>query len=499
MVSIEPSQAARVSAADERLRLVTASLRVGNPANRAADLPEQADPLGECQIELDVDDIRTYERNPRRADNAKFDDIKESIRASGVRNVLAVTRRPGEAHFIVEAGGNTRLFAIQQLWRETGEARFQRLTVLFRPWRSESHVLIAHLIENEQRADMTFWDKASGMTALKSLLEAEQGQVFSMREFEAELKTFGIAVSTSTLSYYAFATRRLSVLGEASQALTGLDVKKLQGRFNLARRHAQEHAAIPEDAFYGQILEPVFRRHADEYRTARAFSSSALCHDCEEVLAHHLNEPVSELRAALDAPPPASVLNTGDKDGAAAVLDATSEDRGGVAAYPPHTPAVAEGSDTAASAAQPVSGDDAATAHRELPAAHQVLRERLRLCTELAAILEYLRPDDTAPCGMVLDAVPSGVTLLPSQIRAWWLLNLICGRAEAATGVAAPNADAPPEGLLLDRALLSWLFDTADAVACALWEVLVLARELRVLSSDCGSRTDERCTRQGET
>ena len=53
--------------------------------------------------------------------------------------------------FVVEAGGNTRLLAIRQLWAETREPRFHKLGVLFRPWRSESHVLTAHLIENEQR------------------------------------------------------------------------------------------------------------------------------------------------------------------------------------------------------------------------------------------------------------------------------------------------------------------------------------------------------------
>ncbi len=278
---------------DVRRRLVALSLRVGNPANNARDLPAQADPLRECQIELDVDHIRTYEHNPRRADNAKFLEIKESIRASGIRNPLTVTRRPGEAHFIVEAGGNTRLFAMQQLWRESGEARFARLSVLFRPWRSESHVLIAHLIENEQRGEMTFWDKASGMATLKSLLESEQGRAYSVREFEAELKTVGIPISTSTLSYYGFATARLGALGDAAQALSGLDVRKLQVHLNLARRHAQARAALEEEALYSDVLQPVFRKHADEYCKAGTVSTTALCRDCEEALARHLNECAS--------------------------------------------------------------------------------------------------------------------------------------------------------------------------------------------------------------
>ena len=53
-----------------RRRLVAESLSIGNPANNAKDLPAQSDPRQECQIEVDVDDIRAYEHNPRRAINS---------------------------------------------------------------------------------------------------------------------------------------------------------------------------------------------------------------------------------------------------------------------------------------------------------------------------------------------------------------------------------------------------------------------------------------------
>ena len=156
----------RHASIEERRRLVSESLQVGNPGNRAKDLPEQADPRHDCQIEVKVEEIRPYEHNPRRANNAKFAEIKESIRATGIRNPLTVTRRPGEKHFVIEAGGNTRLLAVQQLWAETRDPRFEKLTVLFRPWRSDAHVLVAHLIENEQRGELTFWDRANGLVAL---------------------------------------------------------------------------------------------------------------------------------------------------------------------------------------------------------------------------------------------------------------------------------------------------------------------------------------------
>ena len=111
------------NATEQRRRLIAESLNVGNPANNAQALPDAKNPKFECRLELDVDDIRPYDRNPRRTVNAKFAEIKESIRASGIRNPLTVTRRPGDEHFIVEAGGNTRLTAVQQLWAETQDVR----------------------------------------------------------------------------------------------------------------------------------------------------------------------------------------------------------------------------------------------------------------------------------------------------------------------------------------------------------------------------------------
>ena len=90
---------ARPASIEERRRLVAESLRIGNPGNNARDLPTQADPRHDCQIELKVDDIHPYEHNPRRATNAKFAEIKESIRSCGIRNPLTVTRRPGREAF----------------------------------------------------------------------------------------------------------------------------------------------------------------------------------------------------------------------------------------------------------------------------------------------------------------------------------------------------------------------------------------------------------------
>jgi ParB family protein of integrating conjugative element (PFGI_1 class) len=406
---------------DERRRLVAESLRVGNPGNNARDLAGQVDPRTESQIELVVDEIQPYEHNPRRATNAKFDDIKESIRTSGLRSPLTVTRRPGEAHFIVEAGGNTRLLALRQLWAETRDPRFRKLVVLYRPWRSESHVLTAHLIENEQRGEMTFWDKACGIVALKSRLESEQGRTLTLRPLEDALHALGLAVNTATLGLHLFATERLRTLGEAVTDLSGLDVKTMQPRLNALKRYAQSRNSISEDDLYSQVFEPVFRRIAQQYPHTGTFSVAATCEACEAALAHHLGDPVESLRTSL--------RSKGDRE--------AQED--------PSTPAAGFSADSAEA--------DELLAHA-------------RRFADAVGIAGVVHPESQFPAGLRIATLAEGDADDPARHRAWCLLAALLGELEPN---AAPSDAAAP-------AFLQWLVDPDDPSATAFWELLTCAR-----------------------
>ena len=160
---------------------------------------------------------------------------------------------------------------MQQLWSETRDPRYRQLVVLFRPWRSESHVLSAHLVENEQRGEMSFWDKATGIVALKQRLEAEQGRTLALRPLEDALHAVGLAVNTATLGHYLFACERLRTLGEAVVGLAGLDVKTLQPRLNALKRYALARKPSSEDELYASVFEPVFRAIADRYPHTGSF------------------------------------------------------------------------------------------------------------------------------------------------------------------------------------------------------------------------------------
>jgi ParB family protein of integrating conjugative element (PFGI_1 class) len=440
---------------DERRRLVAESLQVGNPGNNARDLPSKGDAFAaqgqvEHQISLNVDEIRSYENNPRRCANAKFDDIKESIRTSGLRSPLTVTRRPGESHFIVEAGGNTRLLALQQLWSETRDPRYRQLVVLFRPWRSESHVLTAHLIENEQRGEMSFWDKASGVVALKRQLEEEQGRPLTLRPLEDALYAVGLAVNTATLGHYLFATERLRTLGEAVvgvNGLKGLDVKSLQPRLNAIKRYAMARQTLSEDAVYATVFEPVFKRIADKYPHTGEFSVAATCEACEVAMATHLGESVDVLRGALR--PVSARSGQGDERPVGNDIMPTESATGAVASIQ--------------------------NALRPAPEADDLLG-RIQAFADIAGVGDCVEVSPMSSAGFRLSSGLEEGAAEPGSHRAWCLLAGISGQADV-------QARTP---LVLDPEFITWLADPLDASSTAFWDLLTFLRNTgaRISPSD---------------
>jgi ParB family protein of integrating conjugative element (PFGI_1 class) len=420
---------------DERSRRVAESLSVGNPGNNARSLPAQAGPGADCQIELGIEEIRPYEHNPRRTKNAKFDDIKESIRAGGLRTPITVTQRPGETHYIVEAGGNTRLLALRQLWVETKDPRFRRLQVLYRPWQSERHVLTAHLIENEQRGDMSFWDRATGIVALKARLEAEQGRVLAIRPLEDALHSLGLAVNTATLALYLYATDRLRVLGDAVPDLAGLDVKTLQPRLNALRRHAQAHAGIDEAALYAEVFEPVFRA------VAGSFTVAATVEACEVALARRLGEPVDALRAAIAGRGGRGTGTAPSAVGAGSMAAPVRDDEPGGGSVP---------------TADHVSSDPT---------------DGVEAFARQAGMEGVLQRSHASGSGYRLGALPAPQRSDPAKQRAWSALALVTDESALKGSGLSPLRSAPE--------LIRWLTDPADATAAAFLALLTRLRQSR--------------------
>ncbi|WP_288845428.1 chromosome partitioning protein ParB [uncultured Paraburkholderia sp.] len=182
--------------------------------------PQAREPELASVIRLKITEVMVYERNPRRVSHERIVELRESIWANGIEQIVTVTRRPGETRYVVAKGGNSRVTAATSLYDETGDDRFLYYDFVYVPYPGEARLLAAHLRENDQRADLCFWDKANGYLVLKADMEKERGAALSLREFSRLLEEEGTPVSHVLLSLFQFAIDRLSALGPATEYLS---------------------------------------------------------------------------------------------------------------------------------------------------------------------------------------------------------------------------------------------------------------------------------------
>ncbi|HHN9311731.1 TPA: ParB family protein, partial [Escherichia coli] len=184
--------------AHKPLNLGAAIMQPGRQVSAAGNVVA----LGETPMILTLDQLRPNPDNPRTTRNPRYDDIKNSIHARGLDTVPKVTRIPDSEPdvYIFSDGGNTRYQILTELWKETGDPRFYRIHVLFKPWPGRLQCVIGHLAENEVRGELTFIEKAQGIHKARQIHEEQLGRKVSLRELADLLTHEGLPVHNSTIS-----------------------------------------------------------------------------------------------------------------------------------------------------------------------------------------------------------------------------------------------------------------------------------------------------------
>lgn len=466
----ENGQVSRAPRGNKRRDAVLEGLSLGFPSEHSSEA-DYGDPVAETPMVLTIDQMRPYDRNPRRTSpNPNYHEIKESIRNSGLHNTLRVTRRPGDEIYMIEAGGNTRLQILGELWEETRDEKFYRHSVIFTPWKAESRVLAKHLIENNVRGEMTFWDNAEGFMDLKALLEQEAGNHISLRQFEDILRQEGVPSSKSDLARFSFAVNRLFSLGPALPRLTARIVSEIQPRFNLFKRFAEKHSALSEDVLYKEVLSPAMFTYGERLSEAEAdgdkaaFDIDALMLLCEESLASHCKVELTWLQTVLEglkrnpdsaiedlvkpAVPqepesPAGNPENNDGNGPAAAEQRPAKTKTAKEGGNKSTPAGAEegeedgheeGGQPAAAASPaevPQAGEPFVPAVPSVPKDEELLPAILRdigLFAEHVGAAEALRHDDALPFGYWVDIMPLDAGADALKHIGWWVLCTLSGQ-----------------------------------------------------------------------
>lgn len=161
---------------------------------------------------LNIDQVSTYDKNPRQNKNSEYESIYESIKANGLEDSLSVTQRPGDdlLSFFLIRGGNTRLAILKELYKETGDKKYYEFSARFKNWTSESDAVIGHLRENDARGDYIFIDRALGVRQAKVELQAESNEEISDKALIRHLTNHGYKLSGKDLRRMNYAVDNLN-------------------------------------------------------------------------------------------------------------------------------------------------------------------------------------------------------------------------------------------------------------------------------------------------
>jgi ParB family protein of integrating conjugative element (PFGI_1 class) len=190
---------------------ITGKLMAGRFEHSGDVAQTLSDPVVDTPITVTLDQIHPYDLNPRVTRNPRYDEIKASIRERGLDAPPQITRRPGERHYIIRNGGNTRLAILRELWSETKDQQFFRFSCLFRPWpeRGEIVALTGHLAENELHGGLSFIERSLGVEKVRELYEQESGKELSQSELARQLYADGYPVPQPHISRMQDAVRYL--------------------------------------------------------------------------------------------------------------------------------------------------------------------------------------------------------------------------------------------------------------------------------------------------
>ena len=268
-----------------------------------ADVPDASAGLGaDADMSfavLPIDQIEPYRYNPRTGINPRYEEIKASIRVDGITNMLTVTRRDKHSKYTTYGGGNTRLLIAKELYAE-GDKRFAQLQVVVKAWPGDAQIITAQLAENENRGDITFWEKAHGVQYFRVEFEKETGKSISSAALHAELKKRGLDYGLKTIQNFAFSIENLAPIGK------WLTAKEVNETIRPAYSSLQ---ALAERLGKGggqarEAFNAVLQKHSKTLESATQpaeLDALALLADWQAAFAKLLDTDVEQLQAMLAA------------------------------------------------------------------------------------------------------------------------------------------------------------------------------------------------------
>ncbi|GGY79695.1 hypothetical protein GCM10011613_25780 [Cellvibrio zantedeschiae] len=257
------------------------------------------DPSVPTRVRVTLDNVIPSRRNPRRTQNPKFDSIKASIFARGLDEPPQVTRENPSDPYMVKRGGNTRLQILNELWQETQDPKFFSFDCMFVPWPKEGdlELLIGGTVENEERGDMLFIERALAAYDSKILLEDKFQKQFSINALAKELSTRGWAIEQSNLNQLLYAHETLfPIIPTAFWNGLGRPAVKAIRKILDNSKTFWDSVAKPDEGSFDEIWQATFTALDGD-----GFDINEAQNQLESDIASRLDAPISSVRAEIQA------------------------------------------------------------------------------------------------------------------------------------------------------------------------------------------------------
>lgn len=160
-----------------------------------------------------------------------YERLYQSIKEEGVQQPLVVARPPESEHYVLIAGGNTRLEIIQRLHEESRGSRFRDINCVVVSWPGICIAKISHLVTNDLVNGARFFERAK---AILKFIDGNSDLPIDHTTSDREVSKFftehGFPLYRSTYAAMRYAVDFLNSYLPLSLAcsFSTLDVKHIQ-------------------------------------------------------------------------------------------------------------------------------------------------------------------------------------------------------------------------------------------------------------------------------
>lgn len=239
-----------------------ASKIFGGTKDNSASAP---DPVIPTRVRVTLDNLVTYENNPRKKRNPKYYEIKESIRNQGLDHAPNVTRQSPSDPYMIKDGGNTRLQILNELYQEAkddpeqDEQRYFVIDCMFHPYTSDIDILAGHMIENEMRGHTLFIERAIAAAQFRDFFQQDEEKPLSVNKLSKLICVKGWTINQSNLNQMIYAIDQLlPTIPNALWEGLGIDRVKKVRKLITDGEKLWTALAKEDDPEYSQVWQAAF-------------------------------------------------------------------------------------------------------------------------------------------------------------------------------------------------------------------------------------------------